>query len=97
MPGSVLPIDGLEANAFGLHHVLGNVAEWTLDPWSDVPTLGLRPDDGLRAGADVGLRSVRGGHYASDAIELRCAAREQAQVELRDRRVGMRAVRAVDR
>ncbi len=95
--GSVLPVDARPANGFGLHDVLGNVAEWTLDAWAEEPTQGLRAGDGLRAAPDPGLRTLRGGHYESGAIELRCAARESAQIELRDRRVGIRAVRAIDR
>ncbi len=86
-------LDALRANGFGLHHVLGNLAEWTLDPWASDPTIGLSDRDGGRLTGDTTRRALRGGSFASDAIDLRSTARTDAQVDLRDRRIGVRPCR----
>ncbi len=92
------PIGQLLPNAFGLHDMHGNVAEYCRDhalPYA-VPA---RAGDGLRARtgdeAPGGGRIVRGGSYYTAPWALRCAARQQAQpgVGLADR--GVRAARAV--
>ncbi len=88
-----LAIDSLRANGFGLAHVLGNVAEWTLDPWDKDATISLRDGTGARMEGDAAHRAVRGGSWASDARELRSTARQEVQVDLRDRRIGVRASR----
>ncbi|MCY2961757.1 MAG: bifunctional serine/threonine-protein kinase/formylglycine-generating enzyme family protein [Planctomycetota bacterium] len=88
-----LSIDALRANGFGLAHVLGNVAEWTLDPWAAEATIGLRERDGARIAGDESRRAVRGGSWASEAVDLRSSARAETQVDLRDRRIGVRAFR----
>lgn len=87
------PIDALCTNGFGLFNVAGNVAEWTLDPWANEGTINLRPGDGAREPGDVTRRSVRGGSWDSDLRSLRSTARVEAQVDLRDRRIGVRASR----
>ncbi len=91
--GAPLAIDALRANGYGLVHVLGNVAEWTLDPWAAEATIGLRDRDGARLAGDAAHRALRGGSWASDAVDLRSTARLEAQVDLRDRRIGVRAFR----
>ncbi|MBL8863079.1 MAG: SUMF1/EgtB/PvdO family nonheme iron enzyme [Planctomycetes bacterium] len=94
-PAAGVPIEVglLRPNGFGLHHVLGNVAEWTRDPWSNEPTIGLAPPDGLRAAGDASRRAARGGSFQSEAADLRATARAEVQADLRDRRLGVRAVR----
>ncbi len=91
--GAPVAIDALRSNGFGLYNVLGNVAEWTLDPWAVEGTIGLRENDGARVAGDATRRAVRGGSWASDAVDLRSTARVEAQVDLRDRRIGVRAAR----
>ncbi len=54
------PAAGKKANAWGLLDMLGNVAEFCLDPWSD-------------QGSE---HVIRGGSYRSPASALRCGARE---------------------
>lgn len=89
-------IDALRANGFGLYHVLGNLAEWTLDPWASQPTINLGERDGRRIHGDGTRRALRGGSFASDAMELRSTARTDAQIDLRDRRIGVRACRRLE-
>lgn len=78
--GRHAPVGSLEPNAFGLHDVLGNVAEWC---WEHFDQLG--PD-----------RLLRGGSYSSMAIEARVAARGMARGDTRRGSLGLRAVRDVD-
>jgi formylglycine-generating enzyme required for sulfatase activity len=91
--GPPLPIDALRPNGFGLFNVTGNLAEWTLDPWAAEGTIGLRERDGVRLAGDAARRAIRGGSWASDAVDLRSTSRTEAQVDLRDRRVGVRVSR----
>jgi formylglycine-generating enzyme required for sulfatase activity len=74
----------------GIHDLLGNAAEWTLDPYvvrfyreipGDAPSLDPRSGP---AGAGRGV--VRGGGFGDGPEELRCAARqpEQAAWKRRD-------------
>jgi serine/threonine protein kinase/formylglycine-generating enzyme required for sulfatase activity len=69
------PFPSLRPNPFGLHHVLGNVAEWTAD--------GYDPDAGLRSpGHDPFVdpeaqtyRAVRGGSFDTGPSRLRVTSR----------------------
>jgi len=88
-----LAIDTLRANDYGLMHVLGNVAEWTLDPWTKDATIGLRERDGGRLSGDAAHRAVRGGSWASDAVDLRSTARAEVHGHSSDRKIGVRACR----
>ncbi len=68
-----------EPNAWGIHDLHGNVAEWTMDRYAadfyagipdDEPTANPRAEQSTR-----GLGVVRGGAYNDDAAGLRCAER----------------------
>jgi formylglycine-generating enzyme required for sulfatase activity len=84
-----------EANAFGLHDMHGNVAEWVEDCYA--PTYNLAPIDGAAVQSDECVRRVnRGGGYADQAPALRAAARQPAQPNLRSPSVGFRIVRTLD-
>lgn len=77
------------ANQFGLHDMHGNASEWTEDCWNPgyvIMGLGSAPADGSawtestslgsRTGkCHHGLRTVRGGNYASSPRDLRSASR----------------------
>jgi formylglycine-generating enzyme required for sulfatase activity/predicted Ser/Thr protein kinase len=64
------PVGAFEGNAFGLHDVLGNVWEWTVDQYGsyELPT---RPGDGARLGATGTDRIVRGGSWDADLTSSR--------------------------
>jgi formylglycine-generating enzyme required for sulfatase activity len=78
--GCTHPVGWLRPNAWGLHDMLGNVAEWCLDeydpdfydslPWERTP-LGPVNLPGKRKYSHV----VRGGSFRSAPADCRCAAR----------------------
>jgi formylglycine-generating enzyme required for sulfatase activity len=94
-PTSLLRVDALRANAFGLVDVHGNVAEWTRDVFAAYSTP-ARALDGLRITTEDGSRAVRGGSFDSTAAQMRSAARERVARDNHDPRIGVRVVRAID-
>jgi formylglycine-generating enzyme required for sulfatase activity len=79
------PVDALRPNPWGLHHMLGNVAEWTADAY------GADDRPGERA-----LAVVRGGSFRSMVRELRAASRAGVPVENRSPEIGVRPARPVE-
>jgi formylglycine-generating enzyme required for sulfatase activity len=69
------PVGEKRANAWGLKDVLGNVWEWTLDPWHS--NYERAPVDGSvwEKGGDGFRRAVRGGSWYGDAWFVRAASR----------------------
>jgi formylglycine-generating enzyme required for sulfatase activity len=81
-------VGGKRANAWGLHDMLGNVAEWTLDEY--VPDYFDRlPDEGATspwvAPTRLHPRTVRGGAYDDDPEAVRCAARLESNLNWKRR------------
>lgn len=68
------PVGRYQANAYGLHDVLGNVAEWTQDCASE-DYRGAPVDGGPWLAGDCALRMVRGGAWDGGPAELRAAYR----------------------
>ena len=68
------PVGSFAPNAFGLHDVLGNVAEWTEDCWND--SYADAPRDGRPwQSTDCSRRVLRGGSWMDDPGWLRSAHR----------------------
>ena len=61
-------------NQFGLHDMHGNVWEWCRDNLGAY-TLDVNAGDGERQAPDAGFKVVRGGSFASDAVNCRSAVR----------------------
>lgn len=86
------PAGSFLANAFGLHDMLGNAAEWTADCWH--PDYRNAPADGqARADGDCWMRSVRGGAWDEGPAGLRAAYRVGSPVVIRVYTRGFRVVR----
>src|SRR5262249_2519890 len=84
-----------KANRWGLHDMLGNVAEWTLDRYAPYPRV---EEDEDPAGPAIGFtRVVRGGGWRSFRPALRCAARTGVPESYQLEHVGFRVVQETDR
>ncbi|MBL8899305.1 MAG: SUMF1/EgtB/PvdO family nonheme iron enzyme [Planctomycetes bacterium] len=89
-----LPIDALEPNEFGLHHVIGNVSEWCRDAfWTWRTTLG--EGDGLVDFPLARYRSFRGGSYLDGWLTARLACRRKASPDDTQVSLGVRPARAL--
>ena len=65
----------VKANPFGLKNMLGNVMEYCADKY-DPKAYSKRSENTLNPVSNEGEEwVVRGGNYASDASDVRCAAR----------------------
>ncbi len=89
------PVGLKKANSFGLHDMLGNVAQWCWD-WHGAYPIGAKADpcadpSGLRAGS---YRVVRGGRWRSSARGVRAASRGYDDPRRRVEEVGLRLVRS---
>lgn len=86
------PVGRYRANAYGLHDMLGNAAEWTADCWNgsyrDAPT-----DGRAWTGGDCFLRAVRGGGWDEGPPSLRSAYRVGSPVVIRVYARGFRVAR----
>lgn len=91
------PVDALRPNAFGLHHVHGNVWEWCAD-WFGPYTLPTRPGDGMREvpPGSTPSRVPRSGAFTSGARAARSAYRRDYTPTLRYLSLGLRAARSLD-
>jgi len=91
--GTTHPVGRKRPNAWGLFDMLGNVAEWTLDPYSPYPRVEEDRDPiGSAAGS---TRVVRGGSWRSFPPALRCAARVGTPGSYQLPHVGLRVVQEI--
>ena len=86
------PVGSYRANAYGLHDMLGNVAEWTADCWNgdyrDAPA-----DARARMTGNCFMRAVRGGAWDEGPASLRSAYRVGSPVVIRVYSRGFRVAR----
>lgn len=89
------PVGSFAPNAFGLHDMVGNVAEWTADCWN--PSHAGAPADGsARTSGDCTQHVVRGGGYLYTVPRSRVAFRSAVLAPFRLDQLGFRVVRTLD-
>ena len=84
------PVGMKEANAYGLHDMLGNVWEWVRDYYGAYPNGSVKDPTGPRTGAS---RVYRGGSWGSEASEVRSGNRASGGQDFRHVHLGFRIVR----
>ena len=88
------PVRQKRPNAWGLHDMLGNVAEWTLDAYGPYPR--VEEDKDPKGPAAGSTRVVRGGAWRSFPPALRCAARTGTPEAHQLPHVGLRVVQEIE-
>lgn len=78
------------ANGFGLHDMVGNVAEWVSDFWGTYPSAAQTDPTGPGSGP---YRVVRGGHWDSWSTDCRSSARLPLGGDSASESIGFRVVR----
>jgi formylglycine-generating enzyme required for sulfatase activity len=91
--GTPHPVGLKGPNAWGLHDLLGNVAEWTQDAYEPYPR-GEEVED-PKGAATGSTRAVRGGSWRGFRPALRCAARASTPESYQLPHVGLRVAQEV--
>lgn len=86
-------VDAGSPNAWSLHHVHGNAAEWVQDCWHETYH-GAPADGSARLDGDCSKRVLRGGSWQAAAGQIRSAARMNAETGSRQRSYGFRVARS---
>lgn len=90
-------VGSFRANGYGLHDMIGNVAEWCLDGYITQAYLEEWPKDAVMSPAgDVTYRLIRGGHFKATRVDLRSSHRHGLTPDMRSYQVGVRAARPVN-
>ena len=92
--GATHPVEQMKPNAWGLHDMLGNVGEWTLDLYGPYPR--VEEDKNPPGPASGSTRVVRGGSWRSFPPALRCAARTGTPESYQLSHVGLRVVLEIE-
>ena len=79
-------------NAFGLHNLHGNQAEWCLDPWHENYIGAPRDDRSWEDGGNQSLRVFRGGSWYDGGDNCRSAFRNSYAPDVKLSFIGLRIV-----
>ena len=86
------PVGSFQANAFGIHDMIGNVFEWVADCWNDAYE--QAPLDGsARMAGDCRLHVLRGGSWFTPPEYVRAAFRNRFDSDYRSSSFGFRVAR----
>ena len=85
------PVGSFQANAFGLHDMLGNVWEWLQDCYHENYN-GAPADGTVWEKKDCSQRVIRGGSWGDDPADLRSANRHGCDPDARSDGLGFRLV-----
>ena len=90
------PSGSLEANGFGAHDMLGNVAEWVEDCWND--SYAGAPEDGAAwQSGSCRARILRGGTWRNGPRVVRSAFRIRSGIGYHGGDIGLRVAMTLDR
>ncbi|MDF1665005.1 MAG: formylglycine-generating enzyme family protein, partial [Planctomycetota bacterium] len=90
------PIGSFRVNSFGFHDVVGNVWEWCADSYASYE-LPVEKGTGLRHVFYPQKRAYRGGSWRFAAIDARSANRNRLSELGRDRDIGLRPARVLEK
>jgi formylglycine-generating enzyme required for sulfatase activity len=88
----VVPVGGYYPNAWGVHDMHGNVAEWCWD-WYDAAYYGNSPDTNPQGPKEGNLKVVRGGAWNGAATTLFSGKRFAYNSQIRLPSIGFRCVK----
>jgi formylglycine-generating enzyme len=88
----VAPVGQFKPNKFGLHDMLGNVAEWCEDNFNPLAYTGHSEKNPIE-NHPVPLRVIRGSDWRSEDMYARCAKRGSSEAALKSPTRGFRLVR----
>ncbi len=86
------PVGSFQANAFGLHDMLGNVFEWVADCWNG-SYAGAPSDGSAWTSGDCDERVRRGGTWTLGPVFLRAGHRGRSEPDIRPSFFGFRVAR----
>ena len=89
------PVGTYRTNPFGLHDMLGNVAEWVEDCWNGYYHEGAPEDGRAWESGDCIRRVQRGGSWHSFPSSLRSAHRHWGGADYQNSEVGFRLARSL--
>ena len=92
---TTMPVGSFPANAFGLHDMHGNVAEWVEDCWHPEYAPSVPADGSAWLDGNCNGRVVRGGSWGDSPEELRSAARTGGYKEDQFDTTGIRIARSL--
>jgi formylglycine-generating enzyme required for sulfatase activity len=94
--GKTAEVGSFRPNAFGLHDMHGNVAEWVEDCFGFMEGVADLPTDGsARKDARCQERAVRGGSYQGRSMLIRSASRGYDRADSKRSDVGLRLARTL--
>lgn len=86
------PVGGLQANAFGLYDMLGNVWEWVADSYA-ADAYARHTLFNPRVKTPSARKVLRGGSFRTERVQVRCAMRGHHAPQSGGDAIGLRLVR----